>query len=104
MRRRELILALAGLGVAAAGPAPRRHTVVLDAMKFAPPPAGFRVGDVVVWDNRDMFRHTATARNGAFDVDLPAGARRETILEKAGDIAFFCRFHPGMTGVLKVAS
>jgi plastocyanin len=82
--------------------APHTYTVVIDAMKFEPTPARLRVGDTIVWVNRDMFRHTVTARNGAFDVDLEAGAKRSTVIKAAGKIAFYCRFHPGMTGSLTV--
>jgi plastocyanin len=61
------------------------------------------VGDTIVWDNRDMFRHTATARDGSFNVDLVAGAKGKTVLRKAGAIAFTCKYHPGMHGLLQVA-
>jgi plastocyanin len=29
--------------------------------------------------------------------------RARTVLKKAGQISFYCRFHPGMTGRLSVA-
>jgi plastocyanin len=50
-----------------------------------------------------MFQHTATAKDGSFNVDLPAGAKGKTVVRKAGAIAFMCKYHPGMRGVLKVA-
>lgn len=83
--------------------APQTHVVTIEKMKFGVLPAGVKAGDTIVWDNRDMFRHTATARDGSFDVDLPAGAKGRTLVRKAGAISFVCKFHPGMTGVLKVA-
>ena len=86
----------------AAAAAPQTHVVVMDKMKFGPVPAHVKVGDTILWVNRDMFRHTATAKNGAFNVDLAAGAKGKTVLRKAGDIAFVCKYHPGMRGVLKV--
>lgn len=82
--------------------APRTHTVVMDAMKFGAVPADVKVGDTILWVNRDMFRHTATAKNGAFDIDLKAGASGKTVMHKAGVIPFVCKYHPGMRGVLKV--
>ena len=72
-------------------------------MRFGPDPAGVRVGDKVVWVNRDIFHHTATARNPAFDVDLPPGASGQTVMRRAGTIAYVCRFHPGMRGHIVVA-
>ena len=83
--------------------APQAHVVVIDKMKFGPVPAELHVGDTIVWENHDILRHTATARDKSFDVDLPAGAKGKTIVRKAGAIAFACKYHPGMRGVLKVA-
>lgn len=79
------------------------HTVVIDRMVFGALPANLRVGDTIVWVNRDVVRHTATASDRSFDVDLPAGRSGRTKLTRAGRIAFVCKFHPGMKGVLVVA-
>ena len=86
-----------------AAAAPRTHVVVIDKMKFGPAPADLKVGDTILWDNRDMFRHTATATDGSFNVDLAAGAKGKTVLRKAGSFSFTCKYHPGMRGVLRVA-
>ena len=85
-----------------AAAAPRTHTVVMDKMKFGAVPS-VKVGDTIIWVNKDMFRHTATAKNGAFNVDLAPGAKGKTVIRKAGTIAFICKYHPGMRGVLKVS-
>ena len=77
--------------------------VVMDKMKFLSVPASVRRGDVILWENRDMFRHSATAKNGAFNVDLAPGAKGKTVVQKAGSVAFVCKYHPGMRGVLKVS-
>ena len=86
-----------------AAAAPRTHVVIIDKMKFGATPVGVKAGDTIVWDNRDLFRHTATARNGDFSVDLPAGSRGKAVVRTPGTIAFTCRFHPGMRGVLRVS-
>jgi plastocyanin len=86
-----------------AAAAPRVHTVVIDKMAFGPAPSGLRVGDVVLWVNKDMFRHTATARDKSFDVDLAAGASARTVVKRAGTFRYFCRYHPGMIGQMVVA-
>ena len=88
---------------ASAAPTPKVHTVVISDMAFGRAPAGVRAGDVVVWVNKDMFRHTATARDRSFDVDLAPGKSARTIVRKPGAISFYCRYHPGMTGRLMVA-
>ena len=86
-----------------AAAAPRTHVVVMEKMKFGPLPTGVKTGDTIVWVNRDMFRHTATATNGVFNIDLPAGAKGKTLIRKAGTIDIVCKYHPGMRGVLRVS-
>ena len=86
-----------------AAAAPHTRVIVVDKMKFGPAPATVRPGDIIVWDNRDVFRHNATARNGSFAVDLPPGSKGRTVVRRTGAVAYNCTFHPGMTGILKVA-
>jgi len=97
-----LVAAVAPLtsGVAAA---PRLHVIVIDKMRFSAVPANIRVGDAILWINHDIFRHSATARDRSFDVDLAPGKSGKMVMRKAGAIAFTCKYHPGMTGVLNVA-
>jgi plastocyanin len=90
----------AALGATAA----KLYRVRLNKMKFGPMPEGMKVGDTIEWVNEDIFRHTATAKNGAFDVDLNPGAKARVVLTSAGAIDFYCRYHPGMTGRLIVAA
>lgn len=91
------------LALSPAAPAAKVHTVVIDKMKFGPVPPGLRMGDTILWVNKDMFRHSATARDKSFNVDLAPGAQGATRLTRAGAVAFFCRYHPGMTGRLDIA-
>ena len=86
-----------------AAAAPRTYTVVVDKMKFGPLPQQVRKGDVIIWDNRDMFRHSATAK-GKFDIDLPPGKKVRMQIALAGTFPFLCKYHPGMKAVLKVQS
>jgi plastocyanin len=106
MRRLLPVLAAAAwallLTSAPAAAAPRSYTIVVDKMKFGALPTTVRAGDIIVWDNRDMFRHSATAK-GAFDIDLPAGKVVKVKMKRDGTFAFICKYHPGMKGVLKVA-
>lgn len=105
--RRSALGVIAGLAVlpasAALARAPKTHTITMARMRFGPTPAGIRVGDTILWVNQDMFRHTATARNDSFDVDLARGESGRTVMRTAGTFPYFCRFHPGMTGVIQVA-
>ena len=84
--------------------APQTHVIVMDKMKFGSVPARIRQGDTILWINRDMFRHTATAANKSFDVDLPPKTQKRMTVRTLGSIAFICKYHPGMRGVLRVAA
>jgi plastocyanin len=95
-------LAPTGLAVAEAAAAPRVHTIYIDKMRFGPVPQGIRQGDVILWVNKDLFRHTATARDGSFNVDLQPGKSGRTPIRKAGATHFFCKYHLAMKGVLVV--
>ncbi len=103
--RREVLAAAAAATLlpAAAAAEGHIHTVIMAKMKFGPAPPGLRVGDTIEWVNEDIFRHTATAADGSFDVDLMAGATGRSELRKSGTIQVRCRFHPGMTMRLTVA-
>ncbi|MHB1273736.1 MAG: cupredoxin domain-containing protein [Rhodanobacter sp.] len=95
------ITAAAGTKSQATAQAHHVHVIVIDKMQYGPMPAGLHAGDVIEWVNRDIFEHSATARDGRFDVDLKPGATVRTTAV-AGTTAFFCKFHPGMTGTLVV--
>jgi plastocyanin len=81
----------------------RTYTIVIKSMVFGPVPTSLRVGDAIEWINGDIFRHTATAADKSFDVDLAPDTRARTLLTKAGVVRFSCRYHPGMTGALRIA-
>lgn len=40
---------------------------------------------------RNVFAHTAIARNGDFDVTLPPKKTVTSVLKKAGTIEYYCR-------------
>jgi len=77
------------------------HVIVIDKMTYGPMPTDVRAGDIIEWTNKDILEHSATARDGHFDVDLKPGASGR-ITATAGTLAFFCKFHPTMTGTLMV--
>ena len=83
---------------------PQTHVVVIDKMKFGAVPANIRLGDTILWVNRDIFRHSATAANKSFDVDLPPKTQKRMAIRASGAIAFICKYHPGMRGMLRVAA
>jgi plastocyanin len=98
---RHLVLALALAAIAVPAHAATIQ-IVMENLVVAPAEASARVGDTVEWVNKDVFAHTATARNGDFDVNLPPKKTVTSVLNKAGTVEYYCRFHPNMKAVLKI--
>jgi plastocyanin len=90
-----------GASTSTTTPAQRVHVVVIDKMEFGPMPTDVRAGDIIEWDNRDIFEHSATARDGSFDIDLKPASKVRSVAT-AGTAAFFCKYHPTMTATLVV--
>ena len=77
--------------------------ITMENLVIAPAEVSAKVGDTVEWVNKDIFAHTATARNGDFDVTMPPKKTVTSVLKKAGTVEYYCRFHPNMKAVLNVA-
>lgn len=77
--------------------------VIIENLVFSPAEATAKVGDTIVWINKDIFAHTATARNGDWDVAQPPKKTVPLVLKKAGSIDYYCRHHPNMKGTIVVA-
>ena len=98
---RHIVLALA-LTVIAVPAHAATIQIVMQDLVFTPAEVSARVGDTIEWVNKDVFAHTATARNGDFDVNLPPKKTVTSVLNKAGTVEYYCRFHPNMKAVLKI--
>ena len=109
MTRRGLLKGAAALAFlplaegASAAAGPRTHRIEMQNMRFGPVPANIKAGDTILWINRDLVPHTATARDHSFDVVIPSRASATTVLRRAGTIPFYCRYHPAMRGGLVVS-
>jgi len=77
--------------------------ITIENLVFSPANAKAAVGDTILWVNKDVFAHTATARNGDWDVAQPPKKTVPLVLKKAGTIDYYCRYHPNMKGTLTVA-
>ena len=79
------------------------HTVVIENMQFNPAQVSVHRGDRIVWVNKDLFPHTATAVNKAFDSgSIPADGSWSYVARSSGELAYGCTFHPTMKGTVKV--
>lgn len=96
------VVVFAGLLLAAVPVAAATIQVTMQNLEIAPAVAPAKVGDTVEWINNDIVAHTATARNGDFDVMLPPKKSAIVVLKKAGSVDYYCRFHPNMKARLDI--
>ncbi|HXV86702.1 MAG TPA: hypothetical protein VD793_08395, partial [Gemmatimonadales bacterium] len=93
-----------GLVVRPAPREPHRHLVEIRDMAFHPATLVLAVGDTVVWINRDMLPHTATASDTTrLDTgELLRDGRAWFVADRVGEVAYLCRLHPVMQGTLRI--
>jgi plastocyanin len=77
--------------------------ITMQDLVFAPAEVSAKVGDTIEWINKDVLVHTATARNGDFDVNIAPNKTVTSVLRKAGTVEYYCRLHPNMKAVLTIA-
>jgi len=78
------------------------HTVVIDGMAFKPATLTIKMGDRVVFQNKDLVPHTATAP-GRFDSGvIQPGASWSVDPKTAGRHDYVCLLHPSMKAALLV--
>ena len=99
-----ILVCCAALGAAQRSPRPKTHTITIDASTFSPASLTIKAGDSVVWINKDIVSHTATATgpNGFESGALDQGKSWKRKFVKKGDFPYACRFHPTMKASLKV--
>lgn len=77
--------------------------ITMENLVISPAEISAKVGDTIQWVNKDVFAHTATAKNGDFEVMLPPKKSAASVLKKAGTVEYYCRYHPNMKATLKIA-
>jgi len=77
-------------------------TITMENLVVSPAETTAKVGYTLELVNNDFVAHTATARNGDFDVMMPSKKTVTYVLKKAGTVDYFCRFHPNMKATLKI--
>ena len=97
------VAGLAFFGFVLAGPvrADVIH-VTMEQVAYTPAQISAFVGDTVEWDNKDIVAHTATARDGAWDVMIAPNGKSSVVLKSAGTVQYYCRIHPNMVGEITV--
>ncbi len=84
-------------------PKAKTHTVSIEGMRFQPEVLTVARGDTIVWVNKDIVPHTATSKTGGFDSkDIQVDKSWEYTIQKKGNFAYICTFHPTMKAMLRV--
>ena len=88
------------------GPAATAKVIHIDIEKlvFKPKSVAAEVGDTIEWTNHDVVAHTATADDKSWEVMLAPRATGTFVVESAGPIPYFCRFHPNMRAEINVST
>lgn len=100
----RMLLAAAACSLPVAALAqPATHTVVIEAMRFAPPVLAVHAGDTVKWINKDPFPHNATALDGSFhSPDIAPNGSWSFKVQRTGTFPYACTLHPTMKATLVV--
>lgn len=101
---RKLVIALIPLliGSASALAEASTHHVSIESMKFNPPEIEVQKGDVIIWENKDIVPHTVTADKKFDSGTILSGKTYRHVIKNSGEVPYICRFHPTMTGKIKV--
>ena len=104
MSPERLVVIVAAVAFSAIAVPARAATIqiVIENLVISPAEASAKVGDTIEWLNKDILVHTATARNGDFDVTLPSKQKASIVLKKAGTVDYYCRYHPNMKATINV--
>src|SRR5215212_5230559 len=91
-----------------AGAAPRAaetKTVSIKDFAFDPKTISVNLGDTITWTNDGPSPHTVSADDGSFDSgNLDKGATFSHTFDKAGTVAYFCKYHGSKGGTGMAAS
>lgn len=97
------LLALAALPFIRRAMAQDAVTVEMTKFAFVPAEIEIKAGGRVVFLNRDLVPHTATAQDKSFDTGaLRKDEGKEIVFPVAGEFPYVCSFHRHMTGIVRV--
>jgi plastocyanin len=102
-RRHLLMTTVLALPIGAGAAKAQTLRITIDRMVFLPAEVEAKAGDTIEWINNDAFAHTATVKGG-LEIMLPPKKSGSVVMEKAGIVDYYCRFHPNIKGRIKVAS
>lgn len=81
----------------------KKIVVTIENMKFSPESISISKSDLVIFENKDLVPHTATANDKSFDSGNIAPGKSWTLKPKAtGTVPYKCLFHPQMKATLEI--
>ncbi|MGI9407501.1 MAG: cupredoxin domain-containing protein [Hyphomicrobiaceae bacterium] len=81
----------------------RTHRVEISDFEFVPNTVRARVGDQIIFVNKDTVPHTATQTPTGWDSGtLTTGKSWSFMIQASGSLVYHCRFHPKMTASIVV--
>lgn len=78
------------------------RTITIEGMQFSPSMVTVKRGDEVVWVNKDLVPHTATAAKTFDSGALAPNKSWRMTATNAGRYEYVCTLHPTMKAVLAV--
>ncbi|WP_411859300.1 cupredoxin family copper-binding protein [Burkholderia sp. BKH01] len=78
------------------------HTVTIEGMRFNPDSLTVEHGDKIVWVNKDLVAHTATAAHAFDSHEIKPDASWTYVAREPGRYAYVCTLHPAMKATLTV--
>jgi plastocyanin len=83
---------------------PSEQVVVIEGTRFDPETLNVKMGDSIIWINKDPFPHTATSTTGEFDShEIAAGESWKFTPRKTGLFPYVCALHPTMKATIRVS-
>ena len=98
-------MAFTAVGVvsdAQAGAQAAGKTISIKDFQYSPADLAVKVGETITITNSDTVPHTVTARDGSFDVQVPASGSATLTVPKAGSHPYYCTIHPDQHNPAKI--
>jgi plastocyanin len=78
------------------------HRVDITNFAFDPPTLIIKPGDSVVWTNRDVVPHTATASDHSWDTgEIGPNKSKRLLFDSVAKSPYYCFYHPTMIARLE---
>lgn len=81
---------------------PQTVNVEISDMAFNPASLTIKVGDTVVWTNKDSVKHLITGDGGIASKTMSNGDTYPKTFDRAGTYDYMCQIHPSMKGKIIV--